>query len=111
MDRIAEVDFATHIHLDAQVLAVGGALSSYYSSHPTPAIPYWELGFKDIALRLLGSDDFPPQIKADAATALTEALTAGDLHIPIVERLPLDDLAHAHELIEGGIKGRVVVVI
>jgi hypothetical protein len=66
-----------------QVLAVGGVISSYYSSNPQPRIPYWELGFADITLRLLGSDDFHPQVKAQAASALTKALVEGDLRIPI----------------------------
>jgi hypothetical protein len=66
-----------------QVLAVGGVISSYYSSNPQPRIPYWELGFADITLRLLGSDDFHPQVKAQAASALTMALVEGDLRIPI----------------------------
>ncbi len=28
-----------------------------------PQIPYWTLGFADVALRLLGSDDFSPEVK------------------------------------------------
>ena len=31
VNRIAEVDFADHIDLDAEVIAVGGVISSYYS--------------------------------------------------------------------------------
>jgi NADPH2:quinone reductase len=107
--RIAEVDFASHIDLDADVLAVGGVISSYASSADRPAIPYWNLGFKDTTLRLLGSDDFSPAAKADAAQALTDALLAGDLRSDIAARLPLDEIAEAHELVESGSPGRVVV--
>jgi NADPH:quinone reductase len=75
--RIAEVDLAAHIDLDAQVIAVGGTISSYFSSADRPTVPYWQLGFADTVLRLLGSDDFPPAVKAEAAAALTAALGEG----------------------------------
>jgi NADPH2:quinone reductase len=102
-------DFADHIQLDAQVLAVGGVISSSSSSNPQPRIPYWELGFADITLRLLGSDDFHPQVNAQAASALTQALVQGDLRIPIRAHFALEDIAQAHHLVEQGTHGRVVL--
>ena len=109
--RIAEIDFAGHIDLNAQIIAVGATISSYYSTQQRPAIPYWPLGFADTTLRLLGSDDFTPQVKAHAARELTSALVEGTLHIPVVERLPLDHIATAHEHIERGTHGRVLLRI
>jgi NADPH:quinone reductase len=109
--RIAEIDFSDHIALNARLLAIGGVVSSYYSSDPQPRIPYWQLGFADVTVRLLGSDDFPPQVKTDAAVALTDALVQGDLRIDIAARLPLADIAHAHELVEQRIGGRVLLEI
>lgn len=107
--RIAEVDLATHIDLDAAVIAVGGVICSFASSADRPPIPYWTLGFADATLRLLGSDDFAPAVKADAANQLTAALTEGSLGSTIVARLPLEEIALAHELVEQGAAGRVIV--
>jgi NADPH:quinone reductase len=107
--RVAEVDFASHVNLDADVLAVGGVISSYSSSADQPTVPYWDLGFKDATLRLLGSDDFPPAIKANAAQALTRAVITVSLRSDIAARLPLENIASAHELVEGGAPGRVVI--
>lgn len=107
--RIAEVDFAAHVDIDAQVLAVGGVISSYFSSEANPKIPYWELGFADVTLRLLGSDDFPAPVKAEAANQLTEALVEGALSSRIATVLPLDQIAEAHELVEAGTAGRVLL--
>lgn len=107
--RIAEVDFASHIALDAQVLAAGGVVSAYYSSDSHPSIPYWELGFSDITLRLLGSDDFPAHVKAEAASRLTEALAEGALSSHVAAVLPLEQIAEAHELVEAGAAGRVLL--
>lgn len=109
--RIAEVDLADHIELDADVIAIGGVISSYYSSADRPTLPYWKLGFADTTLRLLGSDDFPPEVKSHAAQQLTAALVDGSLRSVIADRIPLADIARAHELVEHGVDGRVIVTI
>jgi NADPH:quinone reductase len=111
VDRIAEVDFSDHIDLDAEVIAIGGVISAYYSSDDRPSLPYWKLGFADTTLRLLGSDDFAPAVKAHAARELTAALLDGSLRSVIAERVPLADIVHAHELVERGVDGRVLVMI
>jgi NADPH:quinone reductase len=111
VNRIAEVDFSDHIDLDAEVIAIGGVICSYYSSADRPSLPYWKLGFADTTLRLLGSDDFPPGVKTEAARELTAALLDGSLRSVIAERVPLSDIARAHELVESGVDGRVVVMV
>jgi NADPH:quinone reductase len=107
--RIAEVDFAAHIDVDAAVIATGGVICAYYSSADSPGIPYWKLAFADVSLHLLGSDDFPPEVKAEAARELTAALLEGRLRAAIAARLPLDDVALAHEQVERGAGGRVLL--
>ena len=109
--RIAEVDFASHIDLDASVIAIGGVISSYSTSDDHPPIPYWQLGFADATVHLLGSDDFPAAVKAIAARDLTDALAEGSLRSSIAARVPLADIATAHEIVERGARGRVVVVV
>jgi NADPH2:quinone reductase len=107
--RIAEVDFAAHIDVDAAIIATGGAISAYYSSADRPELPYWKLAFADVTLHLLGSDDFAPAVKAEAARELTAALLEGRLRAAIAARLPLDEIARAHELVEHGAGGRVLL--
>ncbi len=107
--RIAEVDFAAHIDVDAAVIATGGVIGAYYSSADRPELPYWPLAFADVSLRLLGSDDFPPAVKAEAARELTAALLEGRLRAAIAARLPLDEIAQAHEQVERGAGGRVLL--
>lgn len=109
--RVAEVDFAAHIDINAEVMATGGVISAYYSSADRPDMPYWKLAFADVSLRLLGSDDFPPAVKADAARELTSALLEGRLRAAIAARLPLRDIALAHEQVEQGAGGRVLLTV
>ena len=111
VDRIAEIDFSDHIELDADVIAIGGVICSYSSAADHPSLPYWKLGFADTTLRLLGSDDFPPAVKAEAARELTAALLDGSLRSVIAERVPLSEIARAHELVERGVDGRVIVTV
>lgn len=111
VDRIAEVDLAAHADLDAAVIAVGGVVGSYATSADRTTIPYWTFGFADTTLRLLGSDDFAPAVKAEAARALTTAVGADALRSTVAARVPLEDIARAHELVEAGAGGRVLVEI
>ena len=111
VQRIADVDFAAHADLNAEIIAIGGTVAAYYSSSDRPRIPYWDFAFKDVLLRLLGSDDFPPEVKAHAASELTKALVDGDLRSKIAARFPLDRIADAHELVEAGAPGRVLIEI
>ncbi len=109
--RIADVDFGAHIELNAKIVAVGATISSFATSVELPSIPYWTLGFADTCLRLLGSDDFAAAVKAHAAAELTDALVGGELRSVIAERVPLERIAEAHELVEAGAAGRVLVQI
>jgi NADPH2:quinone reductase len=95
--------------LNAEIIAVGATISSYYSTQDRPSFRYWPLGFANTTLRVLGSDDFAPEVKAHAASELTSALIEGTPRIPIAERLPLDDIAIAHEHVELGTSGRVLL--
>ena len=109
--RIADVDFTAHAELNAAIIAIGGTVASYFSSSDRPQIRYWDFAFKDVALRLLGSDDFAPEVKTHAASEMTKALVDGDLRSKIAARFPLDRIAEAHELVEAGAPGRVLIEI
>ena len=111
VDRIADVDFGAHVDVNARVVGIGATICSFATSVEQPAIPYWTLAFADTCLRLLGSDDFGPGIRAAATAELTSALLDGDLHSVIAERLPLERIADAQDMVEAGAGGRVLVTI
>ncbi len=77
-----------------------------------PQIPFWPLLFKNVRIFLVGSNDFPPEAKVAAARALNEALAAGWAGSEIAERLPLEEIARAHELVEHPVRrGRVTITM
>ena len=60
----------------------------------------------------LGSDDFPKQAKTAAMLDLSAALKAGWPAFEIAERIPLSEIAWAHELAEHPARsGRIVVTL
>lgn len=111
VDRVAEVAFDANIDIDLRILRIGGVIATYASGGDRPDLPFWQLGFKNITIHFLSNDDFPEAANHEAATALTEAVAAGDLRYPIAARFPLDQIADAHETAERlGARGRVVVL-
>jgi NADPH2:quinone reductase len=110
--HIVEVAFGTNIAIDLELLSVHGSLATYATDAATPPIPFWPLLFKNIRVDFLGSDDFGPADKVEAARAINDALVAGWEGFEIAERLPLDEVATAHERLEAsGMRGRVVVLL
>ena len=112
IDHIVEVAFGANIEADVELLNLGGSMASYATDSATPKIPFWQMVFKNIRMFFLGSDDFPKEAKVQAARDLNAALGAGWPGFEIGERIPLADIARAHELVEHPVRpGRVVVVL
>lgn len=112
VDHIVEVAFGANIDADVEMLRMGGSIGAYATDNATPKIPFWLMVFKNIRLFLLGSDDFPTEAKVSAARDLSAALEAGWPGFEIGERIPLAEIARAHELAEHPVRrGRVVVTV
>jgi NADPH:quinone reductase len=112
VDHIVEVAFGANIERDVEVLRMGGSIATYATNAATPTIPFWQMVFKNVQLFFLGSDDFPPEVKAAAARDINAALEAGWPGFAIGERIPLSEIARAHELAEHPANpGRVVVTL
>jgi NADPH:quinone reductase len=112
IDHIVEVAFAANIEADVELLKPGGSISTYATNPTTPTIPFWQMVFKNIRLFFLGSDDFPAEAKRQATRDLNSALEAGWPGFEIAERVPLSEIARAHELVDHPVRaGRVVVTI
>jgi NADPH2:quinone reductase len=58
-------------------------IATYASRDSKPAVPFWELGFKNVTVRFLSNDDFPEAANQAAAIELTAALEARALRYPI----------------------------
>jgi NADPH2:quinone reductase len=111
VDRVVEVSFSGNVDLDAAVARVGTVIAAYATSTDRPDFPFWPMLFDNIAIRLLGSEDFPAAAKQQAAADLTRAAAAGALSIAIGTPLPLERTAQAHERVDAGTGERTLVSI
>jgi len=110
--HIVEVAFGANIKTDTEVLAQGGSIATYATNVPMPETPVWQLVFVNARLFFVGSDDVPPEAKSEATRDINMALEAGWRGLDIAEIVPLDQIAHAHELVEHPSKpGRIIVAV
>ena len=112
IDHVVEVAFGANIDSDIEMLRMGGSVGAYATDNATPKIPFWLMVFKNIRVFFLGSDDFPAEAKVAATRDLNDALQAGWAGFEIGERIPLAEIARAHQLVEHPARrGRVVVTV
>jgi NADPH2:quinone reductase len=111
VDRIVEVALSDNADLDDAVAANGAVIAAYATRSDRTEIPFWTLLFNNITLRLLGSDDFPTEAKRQAARDLTAAAAVGALTVDAGARFPLAGIAPAHDRIDDGGRGRVLIDI
>ncbi|MFE6485485.1 NADPH:quinone reductase [Streptomyces sp. NPDC057757] len=111
VDRVIEVSLSDNADLDAAVVANDAVIAAYATRADRPELPFWPLLFGNITLRMLGSDDFPAAARRQAARDLTAAAAVGALTADIGDRCPLDDIAKAHDLVDAGGRGRVLLTV
>ena len=112
VNHVVEVAFGANIKTDTEVLAQGGSVATYATNTPMPETPVWQLVFVNARLFFVGSDDVPAEAKIEATRDINKALEARWQGLDIAEIVPLDQIAHAHELVEHPSKpGRVIVSI
>ena len=111
VDRIIEVSFSDNADLDAAVARNQAVIAAYATRHERPEFAFWPMLFSNVTIRLLGSDDFPATAKRQAAADLTAAAKAGALSVPLDVVLPLEQAAQAHDRVDAGARGRVLLAI
>jgi NADPH:quinone reductase len=112
VDHIVEVAFGANVATDVDLLKMNGSIAAYATNFGTPTIPFWLMVFKNIRVFFIGSDDFSTEDKITATRDLNAALEGGWSGFEIAERVPLSEIARAHELVEHPARpGRVVVML
>jgi NADPH2:quinone reductase len=111
VDRIVEVSFSDNVDVDVQVVKNQAVIAAYATRNDRPDLPFWPMLFNNVTIRMLGSDDFPADAKQQAAADLSTAARDGALSIDIGTPLPLERIAEAHDRVDSGAKGRVLLRI
>lgn len=102
VDRIIETDMAANAAANLDMLKPGGEVVAYGSGASPLAIPFYPLIVKNLQLKFFMVYHLSEADRARATGTLTRLLERGALQHRIAERLPLDRIADAHQLVESG---------
>jgi NADPH2:quinone reductase len=106
--RIVDVDVVSNLEIDAAVLAPDGAIAAYAVARD-PAVLGRELMVLNAVLRFVLVYTMPPEAKAAAVREIGAALVDGALTALPATRFPLAEIAAAHDAVEAGAVGKVLV--
>ncbi len=109
VDHIVEVDFAANFPVSQEVLESSGVIAVYGPGMgQQPPVPL-EFRSSNVTVRMVLVYDMPEEAKAAAVSDITRWLTAGALSHHIGPHFPLDEVIQAHQAVEGGAIGNVIV--
>ncbi|KIN74348.1 NADPH:quinone reductase [Sulfitobacter guttiformis] len=111
-NRIIEVDLAANLDTDIACLRAHGMIASYScSSNPEPILPYYKLADLGAMIRFVQGFRLTQDQRSSANAVLATLAEAGALVPHIGAKFPLSDIARAHERVEGGALGQVVLTL
>ena len=109
VDHIVEVDFAGNFHVSREVLRANGVLAVYAAgTSPQPPVPLRFMA-SNITLRLVLVYDMPEAAKQAAVEEITRLLEMNRLRHVLGPRFPVGSTAQAHDAVEGGAIGKVIL--
>jgi NADPH2:quinone reductase len=112
IDRVIEVDIAANAALDLQVLRRGGDCVVYGSGAGEFKLPFFPLISNNIGLQFFIVYHLNDNERGNAVRTLEDLIAQGGVQHAIAERVPLADIALAHEMVEQGRAiGNVVLAI
>lgn len=109
--RIVELALAENLELDLAVSAPGTTIVTYAIDGADPVLPVRRCMMTGVALRFMVLYTVSAQALIDATTAVEHALRDGALDLPPITRFALADIAAAHEAMEAGPVGKILVDI
>lgn len=103
VDRVVDVEFGANLLQVLKLVRTGGVIATYSSTQvPQPQLPFFQMMYLDLTVRLVIVYAMPEPAKQAAIAAIDEVEQAGWLRHRIAEVLPLNGIARSHELIESG---------
>jgi NADPH2:quinone reductase len=112
VDRIIEMDIAANAATDLELLRQGGECVVYGSGAPRFELPFFPLIARNIALRFFIVYHLAREDRERGVAILTRLLARGALRHNVAARIPLRDIARAHEIVERGeAAGNVVIEV
>lgn len=112
VDRIVEVEFGGNLETSVAALKVGGVIAAYASqAAPTPTVPFYEMMYKSLVVRHVLTFQVPDELLRRALADISRWLAVGELSHHIGETYDLANTVAAHQAVERGAFGKVLVRI
>ena len=112
VERLIELDIRVNCAADLDMLRSGGECVAYGSSASPVQLPFYPLIVKNLQLKFFMVYHLAAADRARAESTLTRLLARGALQHNIAARVPLQDIARAHEMVErGAAVGNVVLQV
>jgi NADPH2:quinone reductase len=109
VDRIVEVALAPNLALDLEVVNPHATIVSYAADQPTAELPVRAAMTANLTLRFMLLYTIPEPALHDAIGGVSKAVEAGALTLLPLHRFPLAETAAAHDAVENGAVGKVVI--
>ncbi|MFL5842710.1 MAG: NADPH:quinone reductase [Thermoleophilaceae bacterium] len=109
VDRIVELSLGSNLELDLAAAARHCVISSYANENGDPVLNVRSLMGPNITLRFMLVYTAPREALEQAAADVTSAVAAGALAEPPLHRFPLEQTAAAHDAVENGAVGKVLI--
>jgi NADPH2:quinone reductase len=109
VDRVIELALGPNLQLDLAVLRPHGRIVTYAADGDDPVLPVRACMSANVTLEFMLLYGVPEAALEQAILDITMALADGALTALPVTRFGLDDVAAAHEAVEAGTPGKVVI--
>jgi NADPH2:quinone reductase len=111
VDRVVEVEFGGNLETNLRAVRLGGTIATYASqANPEPKLPFYAMMYRNLVIRLLVVFQLPAELKQQGVRDISRWLQAGKLTHDIGPKFPLAETAKAHQAVEGGAIGKVLVL-
>ena len=108
-DRIVELSLGQNLELDLAAAAPNCAIASYANEGSNPELEVRGLMASNIVLRFVLVYTMPREAVEHAARDITKALEVAALTEPALHKFPLEETAAAHDAVESGATGKVLI--
>ncbi len=109
-DRIIELEFAANAATDVAAVRPNGLIVAFGANAGEVSIPFFPSILKNVLVQFFIVYNLPAADRAAAIAGMTDLLKREALRHRIAERLPLAEIATAHERVESGSAiGNVVI--
>ncbi|MDA0164330.1 NADPH:quinone reductase [Solirubrobacter ginsenosidimutans] len=109
VSRIVELALGPNLSLDLEVAAPFAVISTYAADVPSADVPIRALMTPNLVLRFVLVYTIPRVGLRAAVDGVSQAVAVGALTPLPVHRFALDDVAGAHDAVESGVAGKVVI--